>query len=101
MQLLTIRGGWSRNRRFEINNGSIRIQKDGGKRETTLTIENGQITEIEDIEHPTGSPGERIVTTKDWDQIENTKAGVIRTVSRYKNCWNLPFTGAFHEMQGF
>jgi hypothetical protein len=100
MRLLTIKGGWGRNRYFEINNGSVRILRDGQQQETTLTVKDGQITEVEDIEYPAGSPGERIVTTKDWNQTERPKAGMIRTVSRYESCWNLPIREVFHEVHG-
>jgi len=100
MQLLTIKGGWSRNRRFDINNGSVRILKDGGQQETNLTVTDGQVTEVEEIEYPAGSPGEKIVTRSERNEIERSKPGVIRTVSRYKACWNLPAEGVFHEVQG-
>jgi|GEM_PF-2583530 len=100
MQLLTIRGGWSRNRYFEINNGSVRILKDGRQQETTLTVKDGQIAEVEDIEYPRGCPGERVVTTKDWSQTERPKAGMIRTVNRYESYRNLPDKEVFHEVQG-
>ena len=100
MRLFTTKGGWGRNRYLEINNGSVRILKDGKLQETTLTVKDGQITEVEDIEYPAGSPGERIVTTKDWNQIDRTKASMIRTVSRYESCWNLPIKEVFHEVQG-
>ena len=100
MQLLTIKGGWSCNRRFEIDNGSVRIWKDGGQQEIILTVNNGQVTEIEDIEHPAGILGERVVSRREKKQIERSKPGVIRTVSRYKSYWNLPTQGVFHEVQG-
>jgi hypothetical protein len=100
MQLLTIKGGWSCNRRFEIDSGSVRIWKDGGQHEITLTVNNGQITEIEDVERPVSSPGEKIITTREKKQIDRSKPGVIRTVSRYKSFWNLPTEGVFHEVQG-
>jgi hypothetical protein len=100
MQLLTIKGGWSRNRRFEINNGCVRILRGGHLQETTLTVNNGQVTEVEDIEYPASSPGERIVTTSERNEIERSKPGMIRTVSRYEDFWNLPSEGTFHEVQG-
>jgi hypothetical protein len=100
MHLLTIKGGWWCNRRFEIDNGSVRIWKDGGQQESTLTVNNGQITEIEDVERPVSSPGEKIITTREKKQIDRTKWGVIRIVSRYKSYWNLPTEGVFHEVQG-
>jgi hypothetical protein len=100
MQLLTIKGGWWCNRRFEIDNGSVRIWKDGGQQETTLTVNNGQITEIEDVERPVSSPGEKIITTREKKQIDRTKLGVIRTVNRYKYYRRLPTEGVFHEIQG-
>ena len=100
MQLLTIKGGWSCNRRFEIDNGSIRIWKDGGQQETILTVNNGQVTEVEDIERPAGSPGEKTVTRRVKKQIDRTKPGMIRTISRYKYYRKLPTEGVFHEIQG-
>jgi hypothetical protein len=100
MQLLTIKGGWSYNRRFEIDNGSVRIWKDGGQQEITLTVNNGQITEIEDVERPVSSPGEKIITTREKKQIDKTKPVVIRTISRYKYYRKLPTEGVFHEIQG-
>jgi hypothetical protein len=100
MQLLTIKGGWWCNRRFEIDNGSVRIWKDGGQQETTLTVNNGQITEIEDVERPVSSPGEKIITTREKKQIDRTKWGVIRIVNRYKYYRRLPTEGVFHEIQG-
>jgi hypothetical protein len=100
MQLLTIKGGWSANRRFEIDNGSVRILKGGGRQETILTVSSGQVTEVEDIEHPAGILGERVVTRREKKQIDRSKPGVIRTVSRYKSYWKLPTEGVFHEIQG-
>jgi hypothetical protein len=99
MQLLTIKGGWSANRRFEIDNGSVRILKDGGRQETILTVNSGRVTEVEDIEHPAGILGERVVTRREKKQIDRSKPGAIRTVSRYKSYWNLPVEGVFHEVQ--
>jgi len=100
MQLLIIKGGWSANRRFEIDNGSVRIWKDGGQHEITLTVNNGQITEIEDVERPVSSPGEKIITTREKKQIDRSKPGVIRMVSRYKYYRSLPTEGVFYEVQG-
>ena len=100
MQLLTIKGGWSMNRRFEIDNGSVRIIKDGGRHETTLTVANGQVTEVEDIEHPAGGTDEKVVTIREKKQIDRSKPGVIRTVSRYKSYRKLPTEGVFHEVHG-
>ena len=100
MQLLTIKGGWSRNRRFEINSGCVRILRDGQKQETTLTVREGQVAEVEDIDYPAGSPGERIVTRSEKNEIERSKPGVLRTISRYKDYWNLPTEGVFHEVHG-
>jgi len=100
MQLLTIKGGWSRNRRFEINNGCVRILRDGQKQETTLTVREGQVAEVEDTEYPAGSPGERIVTRSEKNEIERSKPGVLRTISRYKDYWNLPTEGVFNEVHG-
>ena len=100
MRLLTIKGGWSMNRRFDIENGTVRILRDGRHQETTLTVKDGQVTEAEDIEYPPDTPGDRIVTTKEKSQSERIKAAAIRTVSRYEAYWNLPFRGVFYEVQG-
>jgi len=100
MQLLTIKGGWSMNRRFDIQNGTVRILKDGRHHECTLTVKNGRVTEAEDIEYPPDTPGKRIVTTKEKNKSEQIKAAAIRTISRYESYWNLPFEGVFHEMHG-
>jgi hypothetical protein len=100
MLLLTRKGGWGRNRYVEINNGSVRILKDGRQQETTLTVKDGQIREVEDIEFPGESSGEKVVTTKDWSQTDRPRAGMIRTVSRYKSCYNLPAEEVFHEIHG-
>ena len=100
MQLLTIKGGWSMNRRFNIKNGCVRILRDGRQQETTLTVKDGRVTEAEDIEYPPGNPGDGIMPTEDWNEIERTKAGAIRTVSRYEAYWSLPVEGAFYEVQG-
>jgi len=101
MQLLTIKGGWSCNRRFEIDNGSVRIWKDGGQQEIILTVNNGQITEVEDIGRPVSRPGEETVTRWEKKQIDRSKPGVLKTVSRYKSYRKLPAEGVFHEVQGF
>jgi len=100
MRLLTIKGGWGRNRYFEIHNGSVRILRDGQQQETTLMVKDGQITEVEDIEYPAGSSGERIVTTKDWNQSDWPKARMIRTISRYESGCSLPIQEVFHEIHG-
>jgi len=100
MQLLTIKGGWSMNRRFDIQNGTVRILKDGRNHECTLTVRNGRVTEAEDIEYPPDTPGDRIVTTQEKNKCESIKAAAIRTVSRYESYWNLPFKGVFHEVHG-
>ena len=100
MQLLTIKGGWCMNRRFDIQNGTVRILKDGRHHECTLTVRNGQVTEAEDIEYPPDTPGDRIVTTQEKNKSEQIKAAAIRTVSRYESYWNLPFEGVFHEVHG-
>ena len=98
MQLLTIKGGWSMNRRFDITNGTVRIIRDDQPQETTLTVKNGQVTEAEDITYPAGDPGDRTVTLKERD--ENDRAYAIRTISRYKDYWNMPAEGVFYEVHG-
>lgn len=100
MQLLAIKSGWSANRRFDIENGCVRILRDGQPQETILTVKDGRVTEAEDIEYPPGNPCDGIVPTRDWNEIERTKAGAIRTVSRYEAYWSLPVEGAFYEVQG-
>ncbi len=98
MQLLTIKGGWSMNRRLDIKNGTVRIIRDDQPQETTLTVKDWQVTEAEDVVYPAGDPGDRTVTTKERDEQERVYA--IRTVSRYEDYWNLPTEGVFHEVHG-
>jgi hypothetical protein len=98
MELLTIRAGWGRNRRFEVKDGHIRIDRDGQDPETSLTIKDGQIVEVEDIEHPAQNRSARIVTTKAWDESRRMKTNAVRTIQRYDTYSNLPSEGAFYEV---
>jgi len=100
MELLTIRAGWGRNRRFEIKDGHVRIQRGGMEPETTLSIKDGQIVEVEDIEHPSQDRRDRIVTTKAWNELNGTNQDTVRTTRRYDTYSNLPSEGAFYEVAG-
>jgi len=100
MELLTIRAGWGRNRRFEIKDGHVRIQRGGMESETTLSIKDGQIVEVEDIEHPSWDKRDRIVTTKAWNGFNGVKQDVVRTTQKYDTYSNLPSEGAFYEVAG-
>jgi len=100
MQLLTIRGGWSMNRRLDIRNGTVRIVRDDQPQETTLTVKDGLVTKAEDIEYPGGTPGHRTVTTRNRNEIDRARASAIRTVSRYVGYCNLPAEGVFYEVHG-
>lgn len=100
MELLTVKAGWGRNRRFEIKDGHVRIHRGGVEPETTLSIKDGQIVEVEDIEHPSQNKVARIVTTKAWNGYEQINADAIRTIQRYDTYTNLPFEGAFYEVAG-
>jgi len=100
MELLTLKGGWGRNRRFEIKDGHVRINRNGQDPETSLTIKNGQIVEIQDIEHPAQNRSARIVTTKAWNESKRMKTDAVRTIQRYDTYSNLPSEGAFYEVTG-
>jgi hypothetical protein len=98
MQLLTIKGGWSMNRRLDIKNGTVRIIRDDRPQETTLTVKDWLVKEAEDVVYLTGDAGDRTVTTKEKDEEKRVYA--IRTISRYEDYWNLPAEGVFHEVHG-
>ena len=100
MELLTLKGGWGRNRRFEIKDGRVRILRHGPGTETTLSIKDGQIVEIQDIEDPARNRCTRIVTTKAWNGSMKIKADVVKTTRRYDAYSNLPSEGAFYEVAG-
>jgi hypothetical protein len=100
MELLMLKAGWGRNRRFEIKDGHIRIHRGGMEPETTLSIKDGQIVEVEDIEHPSQNRCARIVTTKAWNGFNGIKRDTIRTTQRYDTYTNLPLEGAFYEVAG-
>jgi len=100
MQLLTLKGGWGRNRRFEIENGHVRIQRGPLEPETALSIQDGQIVKIEEIEQPFRDRSTRVVTEKAWNGLKETKTDAVRTTQRYDTYTNLPFTGTFYEVVG-
>jgi len=100
MELLTFKGGWGRNRRFEIKDGHVRINGNRQEPETSLTIKDGRIAEIQDIEHPGQNRSARIVTTKAWDESKRMKTNAVRTIQRYETYNNLTSEGAFYEAAG-
>jgi len=100
MELLTLKGGWGRNRRFEVKDGQVRIFRNGMEPETTLSIKDGRIVEVQNVEHSPRNSSARIVTTKAWNGYEQIKADAIRTIQRYDIYTNLPFEGAFYEAAG-
>jgi len=100
MELLTIRAGWGRNRRFSIRDGQIRIHRTGLEPETTLSIKDGRIVGQQEIEYPSRNINSRIVKSKDWKGCEQTNTDAIRTTERYDTYSNLPTEGVFHEVTG-
>jgi len=100
MELLTLKAGWGRNRRFEIKDGHVRIDRGGLEPETSLTIKDGQIVEVQDIEHPAQNRSARIVTTKAWNESKRMRTDAIRTIQRYDTYSNLPSEGVFYEVTG-
>lgn len=100
MELLTLKGGWGRNRRFEIKDGQVRIQRGGLEPETTLSIKDGRTVKVEDIEHPFDNRSAKVVTTKVWNAHKRIKANAVRTTQRYDTYTNLPLEGAFYEVAG-
>lgn len=100
MELLTLKGGQGRNRRFEIKDGHVRICRGGLEPETTLSIKDGQIVKVEAIKYPTRNRSDRIVTTKTWNRCMKIKADAITTTRRYDAYSNLPREGAFYEVAG-
>jgi hypothetical protein len=68
--------------------------------ETTLSIKDGQIVEVEDVEHPSQDRVARIVTTKAWNGFNGIKQDTVRTTQRYDTYNNLPSEGAFYEVAG-
>jgi len=100
MELLTIRAGWGRNRRFEIKDGHVQIQRGGLEPETALSIKDGQIVEVHDIEHPAQNTSARIVTTKAWNESKRMRTDAVKTTQRYDTYCNLPSEGAFYEVTG-
>ena len=100
MELLTLKGGWGRNRRFQIKDGHIRIDRSGQEPDTSLTIKGGQITEIQDIEHPAQDRSSRIITTNTWNESRGVKEDAVKTINRYNSYSNLTYKGAFYEAKG-
>ena len=100
MELLTLRAGWGRNRRFQIKDGHVRINRNGQEPETSLTIKDGRIVEIQDIEHPAQNTSARTVTTKAWNESRRMKIDAVKTIQRYDTYSNLPSDGAFYEVTG-
>jgi len=100
MELLTLRAGWGRNRRFQIKDGHVRINRNGQEPETSLTIKDGRIVEVQDIEHPAQNTSARTVTTKAWDESKRARTNAIKTIQRYDTYSNLPSHGAFYEVAG-
>ncbi len=80
MELLTLRAGWGRNRRFQIKDGHVRISRNGQQPETSLSIKDGWIVEIQDIEHPAQNTSARTVTTKAWNESRRMKIDAINVV---------------------
>jgi hypothetical protein len=100
MELLTIGAGWGRNRRFQIKDGHVRIDRSGQERETSLTIRDGRIVEVQDVQHHFDNRSARTVTTRAWDESKRTKTNTVRTIQRYDSYLNLPSNGAFYEVTG-
>jgi len=100
MELLTLRAGWGRNQRFEIKDGHVRINRDGQEPETSLTIKDGQIVEIQDIEHPLDNRSARTVTTRAWNESRIMKTDATKTIQRYDTYSNLPSQGLSTRLQG-
>jgi hypothetical protein len=68
--------------------------------ETTLTIRDGRIVEIQDIEDPAANNTGRIVSTKSWNHVKPRDAEAIGTIQRYDGYSNLPTEGVFYEVAG-
>ena len=100
MELLTLKAGWGRNRWFEIKDGQVRIFRNGMEPETTLSIKDGRIVKVQDIEFSPRHSSTRIVTTKAWEGFKRTMAGAVKTIQRYDTYSNLLSKGAFYEVKG-
>jgi hypothetical protein len=100
MELLTIRAGWGRNRRFQIKDGHVRINRSGQEPETSLTIKDGRIIEVQDLQHPLDNRSARTVTTRAWNEAKRARTNAIKTIQRYDSYLNLPSKGAFYEVTG-
>ena len=82
MELLTIRGGWGRNRRFNIENGDIRIRRKGFENDTTLYIKDGLISEIEETEY-FSHVRRTVINTQSDDSHRKSRTKTIKTIQRY------------------
>lgn len=100
MELLTLKGGWGRNRRFEIKDGHVRIHRNGMEPQTTLSVKDGRIVEVQNIEYSPRNSSSRVVTTKAWNVPKRIKADAVKTTQRYDTYSNLPSEGAFYEVAG-
>lgn len=100
MELLTVRGGWARNRRFQIKDGQVRILTHGLELDTTLSVRDGRIIQVEDKECPAHNRGAKTVTTKSWNGSKRTRGDIVTTTQRYDTYFNLPSEGVFYEVAG-
>jgi hypothetical protein len=100
MELLTIRAGRGKNRRFNIQDGQVRIQRGWLEAETTLSVKDGQIVSAEDVEYPAPNKFTRTITTKTWNESMKIKASAVKTTQRYDGYANLPSEGVFYEVAG-
>ncbi len=100
MELLTLKGGWGRNRRLEIKDGRVQIHRNGPEPETALSIKDGQIVEVEDIEYRHRNNSAKTVTTKSWNGNKRTRGDIVKTTQRYDTYFNLPSEGVFYEVAG-
>lgn len=100
MKLLTVGGGWARNRRFEIKEGEVQILTHGLELETTLIIKDGRIVEAEDIEYPARNRSAKTVTTKSWNGYKGVRSDTVRITQSYDTYFNLPSDGVFYEVAG-
>jgi hypothetical protein len=100
MELLTLKGGWGRNRRFEIKDGRVQIHRNGHEPETELSIKDGQIIEVEDTEYRPHNNSTRTVTTKTWNGCKGNRSDAVKTTQNYDTYFKLPSDGVFYEVKG-
>jgi len=100
MILLTYKAGWGRNRRIEIKDGRVEVNRNGMAPETTLSIKDGLIAEVRTVEYSSGNSSTRTVTANTWNKSERIKAGTVRSVKRYGSFSSLPSEGSFYEVTG-